>query len=245
VPERPLWEQYQRQLDRLGDLPINFELERRAEFTKANGWHIDSYFAELPPELPGPPLPGGPWEIACRLMREYRFPDPSILTGIFAPDRPLNERVMLLRARWLIFTFYLGVRVGGVTDDEVEAEGGRRERVFSYNYQTLQGHMERGQMDFTAAKDLGSGAVSFRISAFSQAGQIRNPIVRLGFRLFGRRLQVRFAKRSIRRMQDLVRAELAGVAPPAGAGSRPEISGDPKPLEAGAAPREGKQKAEI
>jgi hypothetical protein len=213
VPERPLWEQYSQQLDMLRDLPINFDLERRAEFTKESGWHIDSYFAELPPEPPGPPVPGGPWEVACRLMREYRFPDPSILTGIFYPDRPLSERVMLLQARWLFFTFSFGVRVGGVTDGEVESKEGGRERVFSFNYQTLQGHMERGQMDFTAAKDLGSGTVSFRINAFSQSGQIRNPIVRLGFRLFGRRLQVRFARRSLRRMQELVRAELAGVRP--------------------------------
>ena len=213
MPEQPLWEQYSQRLDMLRDLPLNFDLERRAEFTKENGWHIDSYTAELPPEPPGPPVPGGPWEVACRLMREYRFPDPSILTGIFYPDRPLNERVMLLRARWLFFTFYFGVRVGSVTDEEVEVEGGVRERIFSFNYQTLQGHMERGQMDFTAAKDLGSGAVSFRIGAFSQSTQIRNPIVRLGFRLFGRRLQVRFARRSLARMQELVRAELAGVKP--------------------------------
>jgi hypothetical protein len=211
VPERPLWERYSRQLDQLVELPINFELERRDEFTEANGWRIDDYHAELPAEPPGPPLPQGPWEAACRIMREYRFPDPAIITGIFYPDRPLGERVMLLRARWLVFTFYFGVRVGGVTDEELPRPDGGRERVFSFNYQTLQGHFERGQIDFTAAKDLGSGAVSFRIHAFSQTGQIRNPILRLGFRLFGRRLQVRFARRSLARMQQLVQAELAGL----------------------------------
>lgn len=211
MPERPLWERYSRRLDRLRDLPINFDLERHDEFTRANGWNVDDYHAELPAEPPGPPLADGPWEAACRILREYRFPDPKIITAIYRPDRPLGERVMLLRARWLIFTFYLGVRVGGVIDDEITRPDGGRERVFSFNYQTLQGHLERGQMAFTVAKDIASGAVSFRIHAFSQTSQIRNPFVRLGFRLFGRRIQVRFARRSLARMQGLVQAELAGI----------------------------------
>jgi hypothetical protein len=229
VFRRPLWQRYRRQLDGLRDLPINFDLERRDQFTKANGWHIDDYHAELPQEPPGPPTAGGPWDLACAVLREYRFPDPSIVTGIFYPDRPLGERVMLLRARWLIFSFYFGVRVGGVIDGEQAGADGARERVFSYNYQTLKGHIERGQIDFTVAKDLGSGAVSFRIHAFSKADQIRNPLVRFGFRLFGRRLQIRFARRSLARMQRLVQAELLGVghdhaARPQPAGANPKAA---------------------
>ena len=46
--------------------------------------------------------------------------------------------------------------------------------------------------------------MAFRIHAFSQAGEINNPIVRLGFRLFGRRVQLRFINNSLRRMRQLV-----------------------------------------
>ena len=62
---------------------------------------------------------------------------------------------------------------------------------------------------------LDSGAVEFRIHAFSRAATIRNPLVRLGFRLFGRREQIRFARHACERMSQLVTAELADKAAPA------------------------------
>jgi uncharacterized protein (UPF0548 family) len=203
----PLWKLYQKQLDALHDVPLNFDLERRHEYTEASGWHLDEYEAELPPELPGPPLPGGSWEIARRMMQEYKFPDPTIVTGIYYPDRPLAERVMLLKARFLFLTFYFGVRVGKVTDEVRESEQGPA-HIWGFNYQTLQGHFERGQMDFEIWKWRASGKVAFRIHAFSQPDEIDNPVYRLGFKLFGRPLQRRFAHRALERMQQLVQEEL-------------------------------------
>jgi hypothetical protein len=46
--------------------------------------------------------------------------------------------------------------------------------------------------------------VEFRIHVVSRAARIPNPIVRLGFRLFGRRQQVRFARRACERMACLL-----------------------------------------
>lgn len=208
MSDTPLWERYRTQIDALVDRPLNFDLDRREDFTEANGWHIDAYQAPLPPEPAGEPIPNGSWEIARHMMREYRFPDPSIITGIYYPDRPLEERVMLLRGRFLFFTFFFGVRVGGVTDEVREAKDGPQ-RVWGFNYRTLEGHFERGQMDFEVVKWLETGQVSFHINAFSQAAVIQNPIYRLGFKLFGRRLQRRFARRSMARMQQLVKDSLA------------------------------------
>jgi hypothetical protein len=59
-------------------------------------------------------------------------------------------------------------------------------------------------MDYELWKWLDSGEVEFRVHVVSRAAPIPNPIIRWGFRLFGRREQVRFAQRACRRMARLV-----------------------------------------
>jgi hypothetical protein len=198
---------YQARLEALGKLKLNLDLDRREEFTEQNGWRLDHYEADLPDETPGEPLENGSFKIAQAVLRDYRFPPPDLITGIFVPDTPLEKRVMLLRARFLVFTFYFGVRISDVTDELRQTEIGQ-ERVWGYRYATLEGHFERGQIEFQIAKNLMSGKVEFRIAAFSQTGTIRNPFYRLGFSLFGRGLQRRFAQQSLKRMQQLVTDEL-------------------------------------
>lgn len=213
----PLWKRHERELDALAKAEVNFDLERRSEYTEATGWHLDKYEAVLPPEPPGPPVPGGSFELGKQVMLDYRFPDPRIITGIYYPDRPLAERVMLLRGRFLGFNFYFGVRIGGVTDERRETELGPAQ-IWGFNYQTLKGHFEKGQMDFEMWKYLDSGQIFFRIHAFSQPDVIPNPLYRLGFRMFGRRLQRYFAHQSLKRMQRFVleglKEQRTGVATP-------------------------------
>jgi hypothetical protein len=203
-----LYEQYKKQIEALAVLKLNFDLERRHEYTEANGWHIDSYAVDLPAEPPGPPLPDGSWAATKQVLMEYRFPDPRIVTGIYAPDQPFDKRVMLLRARFLWMNFFFGVRIGGVVDQTVPDEEGPK-TVWGFNYQTLEGHFERGQMDFAVTKWLETGRVAFTIHAFSQAAQIRNIFYRIGFRLFGRGLQRRFARSALARVHSLVVEQLA------------------------------------
>ena len=101
-----------------------------------------------------------------------------------------------------------------VVEDEPQMQRLLRASLTSHGYRTLEGHFERGQIDFTIHKNITSGAVQFRIHAVSQAGQIRNPFYWLGFKLFGRTLQRRFARESLRRMQALVAAELLKTSRP-------------------------------
>jgi uncharacterized protein (UPF0548 family) len=143
------------------------------------------------------------------VLRRYAFPPPSLITGIFKPDTPLENRVMLLRARFLGISFWFGVRVSEVTDEEARPTAAGPERVWGYGYRTLEGHFERGQIDFTIHKNLSTGAVQFCIHAVSQTGRIRNPFYWLGFKLFGRRLQRRFARESLARMRQLVSQAIA------------------------------------
>ncbi|MFN2503410.1 MAG: DUF1990 family protein [Acidimicrobiales bacterium] len=189
-------------LDELHDKGLNFDLGQRGQFTPEKGWLVDEYCEPLPSEPPGPPVPGGSWEVARELMRNYEFADPAIVRAVYHPDRPLEERDMLLEARFYGLRFRFGVRVGGVVD-EARVVDGRKVQVWGWNYRTLQGHLEMGQMDYEVWKWLDTGEVEFRTCRFSRRSRVRNPIVGLGLRLFGRRQQVKFARRACERMARL------------------------------------------
>ena len=210
--------QARRALAALRDKTINFDPDQADHCTTASGWHVDDYLQPLPPEPPGPPAPGGSFEVAQRLMRHYQFADPAIVRAIYPEDSPLERRDMLLEGRFYGLRFHLGVRVGGLVDEELAA-GGRPLRRWGWNYRTLQGHLEMGQMDYEVRKWLDSGEVEFRIHAVSRPAHIPNPVVRLGFRVFGRRVQRRFARHACPRMARLTAARArAGAAvedPPA------------------------------
>jgi uncharacterized protein (UPF0548 family) len=198
-----------RALDELHDKGLNFDRDRPEQFTPANGWRIDDYCQPLPIEPPGPPLAGGTWERARRLMLDYEFADPAIIRAVYYPDRPLEQRDMLLEGRFLGMRFYFGCRVGGV-NDETRIIDRRAVRVWGWNYRTLQGHLEMGQMDYEVWKWLDSGEVEFRIHTVSKPARIPNPVIRLGFRLFGRPMQVWFARRACQRMARLTADQVSG-----------------------------------
>lgn len=195
-----------RALDELHYKPLNFDRAERDAWTAAGGWRIDDYCEPLPPEPPGLPQRGGSWERARSVLRDYEFADPRIVRAIYHPDGPLEGRDMLLEVRFLGLRFRFGVRVGGVVDETRRVQG-REVRVWGWSYATLQGHLETGQMDYEVWKWLDTGAVEFRIHVVSRPSRIRNPIIRLGFRLFGRREQVRFARSACERMACLVTGE--------------------------------------
>jgi hypothetical protein len=210
----PMWEQYRARLDAYTDAKVNYDFSRQNEYTSETGWRLDDYEADLPAEAPGPPEDAGSFAAAQDVLRRYAFPPPDLITGIFNPEGPLEKRIMVLRAQFLFFKFYFGVRVSEVTDEESRDTPNGPERVWGYGYRTLEGHFERGQIDFTIHKNLNSGAVQFRIHAVSQPGQIRNPFYWVGFKLFGRMLQRKFARESLRRMKEMVGQALAtGVSP--------------------------------
>ena len=200
VDERSLGDPRARdRLRALHDAAPNFDAEALAEADSGSGWKVDDYCQPLPPEQPGEPEPDGSWERARQLMKEYAFADPKIVTAVYAPDSELEGRDMLLEARFWGLRFRFGVRVGGIVDEVQEREG-RPVRVWGWSYRTLQGHLEMGQMDYAVWKRLDDGAVEFRIHVVSRPARIPNPIIRWGFRLFGRTQQVRFARRACERV---------------------------------------------
>lgn len=215
VPHRPDWREYSARLDAVREARYNVDLDALHETTEGDGWRIDRHEAELPSEPPGPPLPAddarASYAVAVDLVRHYAFPDPDLITGIYQPEGPIEGRPMLLRAKFLWFTFWFGVRIGDVVD-EVRKTDGDRVHAYGYGYATLEGHFEKGRIRFEVRKTEATGAVTFHIDAVSRPDRIRNPFYRIGFKLFGRRLQLRFARTALERMQRLVKEELEARA---------------------------------
>ena len=206
------WERYRTQLAAYARTKVNYDDEDQHAYTAA-GWRLDDYTTDLPAEAPGPPAPAGSFAAAQDIMRRYAFPPPDLITGYFDPNQPLEQRIMVLRAHFLVFNFYFGVRIVDVVDKAALPSADGTECVWGYGYRTLEGHFERGQINFSVHKNLATGAVQFRIHAMSQKGTIRNPFYWLGFKVFGRMLQRRFARQSLGRMRRLVTKALAQPQP--------------------------------
>lgn len=192
-----------RDLASLAGRRVNFPHATLEDVGPGEGWVVDDHAFPLGRESPGPPLPDGPWVRACRLVADYAFADPGLIRAVHDPAAPLMGRNMLLRGRFLGLDWHLGARVvhagGGVAEED-----GRTVDRWGWGYRTLEGHLEMGQMDFWVVKARDTGEVWFRIHAVSKPARVANPVVRVGFRLFGRRLQMRFAREAGRRMTRMV-----------------------------------------
>jgi uncharacterized protein (UPF0548 family) len=188
---------------RLADLtrkPLNFDLAELANASPRTGWTTTDLCQPLPGEPPGMPLAEGSWQIARRLMSGYEFADPSIVRAYYDATLPLERRNMLLRLQALgVVHLFVGVRVGEVYERTREL-GGKQARVWGWNYRTLEGHVEIGQMDWEVWKWLDDGHVEFRVHAVSRPARIPNPIVRFGFHLLCDRERDAFLTSTKRRM---------------------------------------------
>lgn len=194
----------------LHDREVNFDPIGWDRAAGDPAWRVDRRHTPLAGEDPGPPQPDGPFETARGLLRDYEVADPALVRAVYDAAAPLDGRDMLLVGRFYGLRFPMGVRVGGVVDGPDEREGAPVHR-FAWYYRTLEGHLERGQMDYEVVKFVADGRVEFRIAAYSQRGRIHNPVVRTGFGLFGRWSQLRFYARAAERMRTLTAARAVGV----------------------------------
>ena len=203
----------QRRLAELTRKPLNFDLAELANASPRTGWTTTDLCQPLPGEPPGTPLATGSWQIARWLMSGYEFADPSIVRAYYDADIPLERRNMLLRLQALgVAHLFVGVRVGEVYERTREL-GGRHARVWGWNYRTLEGHVEIGQMDWEVWKWLDDGQVEFRVHAISRPARIPNPIVRLGFHLLRKRERDAFLDSTKRRMRTFTELALTAEDP--------------------------------
>jgi uncharacterized protein (UPF0548 family) len=164
-----------------------------------DGWHHDRSRSRLGREASGPPEPDGVWETACRLVAAYEMADPTIIRAVYDPRAGLDGRDMLLEGRFLRLRFYFGVRITEVID-----EHGDGRRTWGWAYETLEGHLERGRMSYEVVKDQTSGEVELVINAYSQGAPTLGPVTRLGWMVFGRRVQLHFYRECGRRLRRMV-----------------------------------------
>jgi uncharacterized protein (UPF0548 family) len=189
---------------------VNYDPDKAPQGTEVEGhWHVDSSASLIAREPPGDPVPGGPFELACLLVSQYEFADDRILRAVYRGDADLLGRNMLLEGRFYRLRFYFGVRVTGVFDETRDTERGP-ERVWGWCYETLQGHLEQGRISFEVIKNLKTGQIAFGVSGYSRQAQIRRPVVRFGFGLFGRWMQIRYYEAVQRRLYQLIQSAERG-----------------------------------
>ncbi len=202
-----------RMLAELSDRGLNFDPASLAHASRASGWDFTDLRQPLSGEPRGLPVAEGSWEIARRLMRGYEFADPSIVRAYYDPSVPLENRNMLLKLQALgLVHKFVGVRVGEVYEltrriDERDA------RIWGWNYRTLEGHVEMGQMDWEVWKWLDSGEVEFRVHSVSRTARIENPLVRLGFLALRGRERRAFLRSTKQRMRAFVELALEREGP--------------------------------
>jgi uncharacterized protein (UPF0548 family) len=202
-----------RRLAELARRKVNYDPDRLNLDDPPRGWAVDTRRQQLPSEAPGDPVPGGPWEIAARLIRGYEFADPSLVRARYDPDAPLLGRDMVLQLRALgLVSVYVGVRVA-VVWDETRQEDGRDARVWGWAYRTLEGHVEQGQMGWQVWKWLDSGEVEFRAHAVSRTAKIANPVLWVGFHLLKRYERHLYLDSTDRRMRELTARALGDERP--------------------------------
>jgi uncharacterized protein (UPF0548 family) len=196
-----------RQLAALARRSVNFDAGDLDSLITDERWRVDDMIEPLPHEESGPPVQGGSWQVARRIMDAYQLADPGEVTAFYDPDAPMQGRDMLLRIRFAGLRIRVGVRIGEVYEDTLEL-GGRQARVFGWSYRTLEGHFEQGQMHYELWKWLDTGDVEFHLRAVSRPAERGPLLLRAGFRLFGRTHQLRFYRQVCRRAKRLTEAQL-------------------------------------
>lgn len=167
-------------------------------------WDFDVHRSAIADEAPGAPAPGGPWEVACELVRDYEFIPPRLVRAVYDRRTPFLGRDLLLEGRFAGLRFVMGVRITSLIE---ESDG--EQDVWGWGYETLQGHLERGEIVYRVIKHRDTGRVEFAVSSHSQADPQLEPILAAGWALFGRRTQLRFHREIGHRIRRLVRERLA------------------------------------
>ncbi|MFD0203319.1 MULTISPECIES: DUF1990 family protein [Saccharothrix] len=172
-----------------------------------NGWTFDVHRHELGREAAGPPEVGGLWQRARVLVADYEFSPPEIVRAFYEPGSDFLGRDMVLQARLPGLRFLMGVRITDVRD-ETSAD----RTLWGWSYQTLQGHLERGRVDYELVKHHAGGEVEFIARGYSQLHPRAPWWMRYGWRLFGRRIQLRFYRRAGQRLRLLAHDTRGPVA---------------------------------
>ncbi|HEU4753527.1 MAG TPA: DUF1990 family protein, partial [Armatimonadota bacterium] len=170
-------EELRRLLAELPGCRPNFSA-RVEEMTRERGWHYDPFERELGREAAGAPLPGGLFCRAREGLIRYEFSDPRLVEAHFDAAAPLKGRNMLIDMKAGGFHFLNPVRVRDAWDESRPDQS-----CFGFEYETLEGHIERGIERFMVIKEHRTGCVRFRIEDHWRPGDFPTWWSRAGFLL--------------------------------------------------------------
>jgi uncharacterized protein (UPF0548 family) len=182
-------------IERLGSVDRNFDP------TVKDGWSAHRSSAIVARELPGPAVEGGAFRRLCTAVAAYEFSDPDIVTAHFDPDTTLEHRRILLEIKVLGLRYLCAAVVMKVRDEADE-----KSTWFGFRYDTLQGHIERGEEWFLLTKNHATGEIRFEISARWRAGDFPNWWSRVGFAGLGHHYQRKWHMHAHRRLAFLAGA---------------------------------------
>ncbi|MEO5510518.1 MAG: DUF1990 family protein [Longimicrobiales bacterium] len=177
---------------RLGGLA---ELGRNFDPALPDGWSAHRSTAIVALEAAGEPEAHGAFARLCTAVADYEFSDPAIVTAHFNAASPLTERRLLLELKVLGLRYLCATVV-----TEVREERTADATYFGFRYDTLQGHIERGEEWFLLTKLHATGDVRFDISARWRAGDFPNWWSRIGFAVLGQHYQKRWHTRAHQRL---------------------------------------------
>lgn len=180
-------------VDGLDDLAPNVTAAELAD--PGDGWHVDDVARVVGVAPTGPPQAGGLHARAAAALAGYAMADPGIVRGVWPAGRPLEGRRMVLEGRFGPLRFPMPVVVDTVVAGRHEVDG-VPVHVDGWSYTTLEGHLERGRMDWSVWTWEDDGRVEVRIHATSTTGRPEARIVRLGLAVFGRSVQRTFTLRA-------------------------------------------------
>ncbi len=176
-------------------------ISRNFDSSVSDGWSAHRSTAIVAREVPGRPLPHGPFDRLCTAIGDYEFSDPGIVTAHFDRAVPLSQRRLLLELKVLGLRYLCAAVVHEVREDSTDEA-----TYFGFRYDTLEGHIERGEEWFLLTKFHESGVIRFEISARWRAGDFPNWWSRLGFRMLGQHYQKKWHTRAHRRLAFLAGA---------------------------------------
>lgn len=182
-------------LDRLKDVDRNFDPSVK------DGWSAHRSSAIVARELPGPPVEGGAFKRLCNAVADYEFSDPDIVTAHVDLETPLENRRLLLELKVLGLRYLCAAVVM-----KVRNESSAKATWFGFRYDTLQGHIERGEEWFLLTKNHETGEIRFEISARWRAGDFPNWWSRAGFAALSQHYQRQWHMRAHRRLAFLAGA---------------------------------------
>ncbi|USX54746.1 DUF1990 family protein [Lentzea sp. HUAS12] len=154
---------------------------------RGSAWHFDHHRFVLGTDPPGRPQEDSVWWHAYKEVAAYAFTPAGLLRAHYRREAPLLGKDLLLVGRFAPARFVMGVRI---TETGFDEDGVRYS--WGWSYETLQGHIERGRVDYRVVKDLESGVVTLEVNSYNQVNPRAHPLIRLGWFFFGRRAQHRF-----------------------------------------------------